>query len=55
MMDPQELRSKFHGVVKAMMELIGLTGGPVRPPLVEVSEDEVKELKRMLEGWAPVL
>ncbi len=42
-------------VVKAMMDLVGLVGGPVRPPLVNVTNEEVKELKQMLETWRPVL
>ncbi|MCM3905972.1 MAG: 5-dehydro-4-deoxyglucarate dehydratase [Pyrinomonadaceae bacterium] len=42
-------------VVKAMMDLVGLAGGPVRPPLVNVTNDEVGELKQLLETWGPVL
>jgi 5-dehydro-4-deoxyglucarate dehydratase len=42
-------------VVKAMMDLVGLVDGPVRPPLVNVADEEVKELKQMLETWEPVL
>lgn len=42
-------------VMKAMMDIIGLTGGPVRPPLLNVRADEVNELRAMLEAWKPVL
>jgi 5-dehydro-4-deoxyglucarate dehydratase len=42
-------------VVKSMMDLIGLAGGPARPPLVNVTEDELGELRIMLEGWKPIL
>jgi 5-dehydro-4-deoxyglucarate dehydratase len=37
--------------MKAMMEPLGLAGGPVRPPLVEVTDAERAELQRMLDGW----
>jgi 5-dehydro-4-deoxyglucarate dehydratase len=38
-------------VMKTMMDLIGQTGGRVRPPLNDVLPAEVKELKAMLKGW----
>jgi 5-dehydro-4-deoxyglucarate dehydratase len=41
--------------MKAMMELAGLSGGPVRPPLVEVTQAERDELKQMLDGWKTYL
>jgi 5-dehydro-4-deoxyglucarate dehydratase len=41
--------------MKAMMEPIGLVGGPVRPPLVEVTDAERAELKKMVEGWSEYL
>jgi 5-dehydro-4-deoxyglucarate dehydratase len=41
--------------MKAMMERLGLAGGPVRPPLVEVTDAERAELQRMLDGWRPWL
>jgi 5-dehydro-4-deoxyglucarate dehydratase len=41
--------------MKAMMEPIGLAGGPVRPPLVEVTDSERAELARMVEGWREFL
>jgi 5-dehydro-4-deoxyglucarate dehydratase len=37
--------------MKAMMAPIGLAGGPVRPPLVEVTDAERAELARMVDGW----
>jgi 5-dehydro-4-deoxyglucarate dehydratase len=42
-------------VVKAIMDIVGLTGGSVRPPLVNVSSEEILELKKMLENWGPFL
>jgi 5-dehydro-4-deoxyglucarate dehydratase len=39
--------------MKAMMDLIGLAGGPVRPPLVDLKADEVESLKASLEKWRP--
>lgn len=38
-------------VMKAMMDMIGLVGGPVRPPLVNLRPDEIETLRRMTEGW----
>ena len=49
------LRTKRKGyevsAMKAMLNMLGLCGGVVRPPLVEVSETERKELQNILEGW----
>ena len=42
-------------VVKAKMGIVGLAGGPVRPPLLNVTREEVDELRKMLETWKPVL
>lgn len=42
-------------VVKAMMDILGRAGGPVRPPLVNVTSGEMDELRSMLEKWQPVL
>lgn len=42
-------------VMKAMMDILGLAGGPVRPPLPNVRREELKELEAMLEQWKPVL
>lgn len=41
--------------MKAMMDMIGLAGGPVRPPLVDLRADEVDSLRAMLECWRPWL
>ena len=49
------LRTKRKGyevsAMKAILELLGLSGGPVRPPLVDVNEAERDELKAILDGW----
>ncbi len=37
------------------MDIIGLTGGPVRPPLLDITDDEITELRAMLEGWQSIL
>ena len=41
--------------MKALMDMAGLSGGPVRPPLVNVSAEENKELRAILEEWKPFL
>jgi 5-dehydro-4-deoxyglucarate dehydratase len=41
--------------MKAMMDLIGLAGGPVRPPLVELRPEELKSLEATIERWRPWL
>ena len=38
-----------------MKDIIGLTGGPVRPPLLDITDDEITELRAMLEGWQSIL
>ncbi len=42
-------------VVKATMDILGMAGGPVRPPLVNVSAEEMLELRNMVETWQPIL
>ncbi len=42
-------------VMKAMMDIIGLAGGPVRPPLVALRSDELESLGGMVERWRPWL
>jgi len=42
-------------VMKAMMDLLEMAGGPVRSPLPNVKPAEVEELRAMLERWKPVL
>jgi 5-dehydro-4-deoxyglucarate dehydratase len=37
--------------MKTLMDLAGLSGGPVRPPLVNVRPDEREELKQILVSW----
>ncbi|MBU6409414.1 MAG: dihydrodipicolinate synthase family protein [Verrucomicrobia bacterium] len=39
--------------MKAMMDRIGLVGGAVRPPLVDLRPDEMAALDAMLEKWRP--
>jgi 5-dehydro-4-deoxyglucarate dehydratase len=41
--------------MKAMMDMIGMVGGPVRPPLVDLRPDEIKSLQATLESWRPWL
>jgi 5-dehydro-4-deoxyglucarate dehydratase len=41
--------------MKALMDMCGLRGGPVRPPLVEVSDTEKEELRVILDSWKPFL
>ncbi|HEU4387175.1 MAG TPA: dihydrodipicolinate synthase family protein [Blastocatellia bacterium] len=41
--------------MKALMDMAGLSGGPVRPPLVEVRLDEKEELRAVLETWKAFL
>ena len=44
------LRAKRKGyevsVMKALMDLLGLAGGPVRPPLANLTPQEVEALKK---------
>lgn len=41
--------------MKAMMDFIGLAGGPVRTPLVDLRPDELESLRTMTERWRPWL
>jgi len=41
--------------MKALMDMAGLHGGPVRPPLVDVTAEEKQELRAVLESWKPFL
>jgi len=41
--------------MKAMMDMIGMNGGPVRPPLVNVKPDEEDELRAILGTWGKFL
>ena len=42
-------------VMKAMMDMIGLVGGPTRPPLVDPKPAEIDELRATLDRWKPWL
>lgn len=41
--------------MKAMMDMIGLAGGSVRPPLVDLRPEEIKLLRASMERWQPWL
>jgi 5-dehydro-4-deoxyglucarate dehydratase len=41
--------------MKALMDMAGLRGGPVRPPLVDVTAEEKEELRAILESWRSFL
>jgi 5-dehydro-4-deoxyglucarate dehydratase len=41
--------------MKAMMDMVGLNGGPVRPPLVNVTPEELDELRTILSRWEKFL
>jgi 5-dehydro-4-deoxyglucarate dehydratase len=49
------LRARRRGhevsVMKALMDLLGQAGGPVRPPLVDLSPDELVHLRRLVPGF----
>jgi 5-dehydro-4-deoxyglucarate dehydratase len=37
--------------MKTMMDLCGLAGGPVRPPLVDLRAEEVQGLRDVMDQW----
>jgi 5-dehydro-4-deoxyglucarate dehydratase len=39
--------------MKAMMDMLGLAGGPVRPPLVDLRADELESLRATIPKWQP--
>jgi 5-dehydro-4-deoxyglucarate dehydratase len=41
--------------MKTLMDMAGLCGGPVRPPLVNVKDEEREELREILAAWKPYL
>src|SRR5580692_10793136 len=41
--------------MKAMMDMIGMAGGPVRPPLVDLRTEEIQSLKAVMGKWQPWL
>jgi len=49
------LRAKRKGyevsAMKAMMDMIDMAGGPVRPPLVDLRSEEKEELRKSLDKW----
>ena len=53
------LRSRRRGyevsAMKALMDLVGLNGGPVRPPLVNVTPQDLDELRTILGHWEKYL
>ena len=53
------IRSRRKGfevsTMKVLMDLAGLRGGPVRPPLVTVTAAEREELHAVLESWSEFL
>ena len=53
------LRGRHKGyevsAMKAMMDMVGLNGGPVRPPLVNVTPEEEDELRTILATWEKFL
>jgi 5-dehydro-4-deoxyglucarate dehydratase len=53
------LRARRRGyevsAMKVMMDMVGLNGGPVRPPLVNVKSEEEDELRTILSAWEKFL
>jgi len=53
------LRARRRGyevsAMKAMMDMVGFNGGPVRPPLVNVTPEEEDELRTILSTWEKFL
>jgi 5-dehydro-4-deoxyglucarate dehydratase len=53
------MRSRRRGyevtVMKELMNLMGLAGGRVRPPLPELHPDHLPELRAMADRWARAL
>src|SRR6185436_8607391 len=41
--------------MKALMDMVGLNGGPVRPPLVGVKPEEERELRAIVSEWEKFL
>jgi 5-dehydro-4-deoxyglucarate dehydratase len=53
------IRARIRGydvaVVKMAMELVGITAGPVRPPLPNLLPEDAADVRALIESWAPVL
>ena len=53
------IRSRRKGyevsTMKVLMDLCGLHGGPVRPPLLAVTDAEREELRAILDSWSGLL
>jgi 5-dehydro-4-deoxyglucarate dehydratase len=53
------IRSRRKGyevsTMKVLMDLAGMRGGPVRPPLVTVTDPEREELRKILDSWTEFL
>ena len=53
------LRAKRRGyevsVMKSLMDLLGLAGGPVRPPLANLRPEEVETLRASVAAWKAVV
>jgi dihydrodipicolinate synthase/N-acetylneuraminate lyase len=53
------IRSRRKGyevsTMKVLMDLAGMCGGPVRPPLVTVTDTEREELRSILDSWSEFL
>ena len=53
------MRSRRKGyevsTMKTLMDMVGLSGGPVRPPLVNVTPEEEDELRVILSSWEKFL
>ena len=53
------LRTRCKGyevsAMKALLDLRGMAGGPVRPPLVDLKPEEREELEPILDGWKEFL
>jgi 5-dehydro-4-deoxyglucarate dehydratase len=42
-------------VMKAAMEILGMTAGPVRPPLMNCSEKDIADLRVLMESYTDVV
>ncbi len=53
------LRAKRRGyevsVMKSLMDLLGMAGGPVRPPLANLRPEEVESLRASVPAWKAVV